>query len=158
MSGTPQGGRLIGLGLVAAQFALMGAIAWRAAPAFLGGRASLWAWAVLVASVALGVAALRANRPGNFNIRPHPKDGGQLVRSGPYAHIRHPMYTSILLAALAAVYGVDVDGRAVVGTGFFVLFGVLWVKAGLEERWMAAQHPGYAAYQAGTARFVPWLL
>ena len=61
-------------------------------------------------------------------------------------------------ALSGSVYGVDVDGRAVVGTGFFVLFGVLWVKAGLEERWMAAQHPGYAAYQAGTARFVPWLL
>lgn len=151
-------GQLAGLALVAAQFALMAVIAWRAAPAFLAGQASAWAWLVLVAAVALGVAALRANRPGNFNIRPAPKAGGQLVRSGPYAHIRHPMYTSILLAALAGVYGVDMAGRAVVGTAFFVLFGVLWVKAGLEERWMVAQHPGYAAYQRSSSRFVPWLL
>ena len=156
--GAGSGGQLAGLALVAAQFALMAVIAWRAAPSFLAGQASVWSWLVLGAAVALGVAALRANRPGNFNIRPVPKAGGQLVRSGPYAHIRHPMYTSILLAALAAVYGVGVDGRAVVGTAFFVLCGVLWVKAGLEERWLAAQHPGYAAYQQATSRFVPWLL
>jgi protein-S-isoprenylcysteine O-methyltransferase Ste14 len=34
---------------------------------------------------------------------------------------------------------------------------VLIVKARLEERWMAARHPGYPAYRARTWRFVPGL-
>lgn len=151
-------GNLTGLALVLLQFALIGVIAWRAGPSFLALQASTLAWTVLAAGVALGAWALSANRPGNFNIRPTPKVGGQLVRSGPYAAIRHPMYSAILLAALAGVYGVDTPGRMLVGTAFFALLAVLWVKAGLEERWMAAQHPAYAAYQKATSRFIPWLM
>jgi protein-S-isoprenylcysteine O-methyltransferase Ste14 len=149
---------LTGLALVVLQFALIGVIAWRAGPSFLALQASTLAWVVLAAGMALGGWALSANRPGNFNIRPLPKDGGQLVRSGPYAYIRHPMYSAILLAGLSGVYGVDIPGRTLVGTAFFALLGVLWVKAGLEERWMAAQHPGYAAYQKESSRFIPWLM
>ena len=146
------------MALVVLQFALIGAIAWRAGPSFLALQASALAWAVLAAGIALGGWALSANRPGNFNIRPVPKDGGQLVRSGPYAFIRHPMYTAVLLAGLAGVSGVDIPGRTLVGTAFLALLGVLWVKAGLEERWMLAQHSGYAAYQKDTTRFIPWLM
>jgi protein-S-isoprenylcysteine O-methyltransferase Ste14 len=158
MSDQPGNHTLAGPALVALQFALIGVIAWRAGPAFLALQASGLAWAVLLAGIALGGWALSANRPGNFNIRPVPKAGGRLVRSGPYAHIRHPMYTALLLMGLAGVYGVDIPGRILVGTAFFALLGVLWVKAGLEEKWMLAQHPGYAAYQKESARFIPWLM
>ena len=158
MSAPPARNHAIGLALVVLQFALIGAIAWRAGPSFLALQASAPAWVVLGAGVALGGWALSANRPGNFNIRPVPKAGGKLVRSGPYAVIRHPMYTAVLLAGLAGVYGVDIPGRMLVGTAFVALLGVLWVKAGLEERWMLAQHPGYAAYQKDTSRFIPWLM
>lgn len=149
---------LVGLALVLLQFALMAVIAWRAGPSFLALQASALAWGVLAAGIALGGWALSANRPGNFNIRPLPKAGGQLVRSGPYAWIRHPMYTAMLLCGLAGVYGVDIPGRALVGTAFLALLAVLWLKAGLEERWMAAHHPGYAAYQKASSRFIPWLM
>ena len=136
------------------QFSLMAVIVWRAGPSFLALQASAPAWVVLGAGVALGGWALSANRPGNFNIRPVPKAGGQLVRSGPDAYIRHPMYASILLAALSGVYGVDIPGRMLVGTALFALLAVLWVKAGLEEQWRVAQHPDYAAYQQESSRFI----
>jgi protein-S-isoprenylcysteine O-methyltransferase Ste14 len=158
MSDTPAKHQLAGLALVLLQFTLMGVIAWRAAPHFLALQASGLAWLVLAAAAALGGWALAHNRPGNFNIRPQPKAGGQLVRSGPYAWIRHPMYSAILLAALAGVYGVDIPGRTLVGTAFFALLAVLWVKAGLEEQWLLARHPGYAAYQKESSRFIPWLM
>ena len=148
----------LGLVLVLLQFVLIGVIAWRSGPSFLALQASTLAWCVLAAGIALGGWALSANRPGNFNIRPMPKAGGQLVRSGPYAWIRHPMYTAVLLAGLAGVYGVDIPGRTLVGTAFLALLGVLWVKAGLEEQWMAALHREYAAYQKDTSRFIPWLM
>jgi protein-S-isoprenylcysteine O-methyltransferase Ste14 len=158
MSDNPAKQQVTGQALVLLQFTLMAVIAWRAGPSFLALQASALAWGVLVAGIALGAWALSANRPGNFNIRPVPKAGGQLVRSGPYAYIRHPMYSSILLAGLSGVYGVDIPGRTLVGTAFFALLAVLWVKSGLEEQWMVAQHPDYAAYQKDSSRFIPWLM
>jgi len=158
MSDNPAKQQVTGQALVLLQFTLMAVIAWRAGPSFLALQASALAWGVLVAGIALGAWALSANRPGNFNIRPVPKVGGQLVRSGPYAYIRHPMYSSILLAGLSGVYGVDIPGRTLVGTAFFALLAVLWVKSGLEEQWMVAQHPDYAAYQKDSSRFIPWLM
>jgi protein-S-isoprenylcysteine O-methyltransferase Ste14 len=82
-----------------------------------------------LACMALGLWALSANRPGNFNIRPEPKADGQLVQTGPYRWIRHPMYTA-----------------------------VLWLKAVLEERMMCQRHPAYRAYMARTRRFLPFLV
>jgi protein-S-isoprenylcysteine O-methyltransferase Ste14 len=148
----------LGALLVAAQFALIGLIAWQAGPFFLRLQASALAWAVLAAGIALGAWAVLCNRPGNFNIRPTPKAGGALVTAGPYAWIRHPMYSALLLLGLAGVYGVDIPGRTLVGTAFFGLLGVLWVKAGIEERLMLARHPGYAAYMKQSSKFIPWLM
>jgi hypothetical protein len=42
------------------------------------------------------------------------------------------------------------------GIGLGLVLLVLWVKAGLEAQWMAAQHQAYAADQKGAARFIPW--
>src|SRR5512134_3536099 len=86
--------------LVALQFGLIAALLFTAWP-----PAGLWlpaACLLLLASAAVGIAALAANRPGNFNIRPEPKAGGRLVTSGIYRWIRHPMYGAVLLALLAA--------------------------------------------------------
>lgn len=35
---------------------------------------------------------------------------------------------------------------------------LLWIKAGFEQRWMAAQQPGHADCMKATQRFVPWLV
>jgi protein-S-isoprenylcysteine O-methyltransferase Ste14 len=148
----------LGMLLVAAQFALIGVIAWKAGPFFLALQASALAWTVLAAGIALGVWAIATNQPGNFNIRPVPKPGGVLVTVGPYAWIRHPMYSAILLMGLAGIYGVDIPGRTLVGTAFFGLMGVLWLKAGIEERLMLASHPGYADYMKQSSKFIPWLM
>lgn len=152
------GDQRLGSALVALQFGLMAVIGWLAGPAFLHGRASLAAWAVGLGAVAVGLWALSANRPGNFNIRPTPKPGAQFVQAGPYRWIRHPMYTSILLAALAGLHGADTSRRPAVAAAVFALAAVLWFKSGLEERWMAARHPAYADYRKTTRRFVPWVL
>jgi protein-S-isoprenylcysteine O-methyltransferase Ste14 len=152
------GGQWLGSGLVVLQFALMAVIAWLAGPGFLRGPVPVVAWAVGLGAVVVGLWALSANRPGNFNIRPVPKPGGQLVQVGPYRWIRHPMYTSILLAALAGPLGADADQRLAVAAAGAALAAVLWVKAGLEERWMVAHHPAYADYMLTTRRFLPWLV
>jgi protein-S-isoprenylcysteine O-methyltransferase Ste14 len=142
----------LGSVLVGLQFTLIAVLAWLGAPAFLGGLAHPVAWLLLGLAVAVGLWAVQANRPGNFNIRPAPRAGGRLVHQGPYRWIRHPMYTAVASLAVACSIA---SGTVAAGLAALLLVAVLLGKAGLEERWMAEQHPGYAAYRAHTWRFVP---
>ncbi|MEQ1682738.1 MAG: isoprenylcysteine carboxylmethyltransferase family protein [Burkholderiaceae bacterium] len=144
----------IGTVLVAFQFALIGALGLYGAPAFLRGNTPVGAWGLAAAGAILGGWALYCNRPGNFNIHPTPRPGGQLVRKGPYRLIRHPMYTAVLLCGLALAWAC---GSVAAWSGWVVLLAVLAVKAAVEERWMLSQHPDYIAYRVGTWRFVPGL-
>jgi protein-S-isoprenylcysteine O-methyltransferase Ste14 len=141
--------------LVALQMGLLALLAMRAGPAFLAGPVPAVAWALAAGGVALGAWALTCNRPGNFNVRPIPREGGRLVQEGPYRWIRHPMYTALILCGVAAAWtrGSAWDWIAVVA-----LAAVLVVKAALEERWMLRAHPGYAAYRARTRRFLPGIV
>jgi protein-S-isoprenylcysteine O-methyltransferase Ste14 len=110
--------------------------------------------ALLVAAVVVGVAALAANRPGNFNIRPLPKAHGELVTRGPYRWIRHPMYTALLLGGGGAALW---SGAWIDAASWVVLLVVLAVKASVEERALIERFAGYAAYRARTSRFLPWV-
>lgn len=104
------------------------------------------------AGAALGVAALAANRPGNFDIRPEPKDGARLVTHGIYAYVRHPMYAALLLVMLAFV---ALDARPWRAGAWCALAAVLLAKAMREERYLLARFPEYAAYRRRTHRFIP---
>lgn len=145
----------LGSALVALQFALFGALALAAVLAGAGRAVPMQAWALALAGVALGAWAVACNRPGNFNIRPEPRAGGQLIVRGPYRWIRHPMYTAVvaLAAACAAVIGATAGWLAVAA-----LAAVLVAKAHVEERALLIVHPGYAAYRAGTKRFLPGIV
>jgi protein-S-isoprenylcysteine O-methyltransferase Ste14 len=114
--------------------------------------ASWLAAALLAASAAVGVAALAANPPGNFNIRPEPKAGARLIQHGIYRSIRHPMYSAFLLLTLAAVAA---DARAWRVVAWLALAAVLDVKARREEGYLQRAYPEYAEYMRRTQRFVP---
>ena len=64
------------------------------------------------------------------------------------------MYTAVILCGLACVW---VFGSATGWLAWAALVIVLTVKATLEEQWMLAQHPDYAAYRTRTRRFLPGL-
>ena len=141
--------------LVTLQFGILALLGWLTWPHWLAGSwgvASALPW---LAGLCTGLWAVMSNRPGNFNIRPTPKAGGQLVQHGPYRWIRHPMYTALLLLAAGCALAVStLSAWALV----LALAAVLTVKAMLEEAWMAREHPDYASYRARTRRFLPWLL
>ena len=102
----------------------------------------------------IGAWALSVNRPGNFNIRPEPKEGGRLIDSGPYRWIRHPMYAALLLCAAGIAIAVP-DSRA--GWLAVLLAVVLHAKMYLEEPWMRARHPDYERCSRRTRRLIPYL-
>lgn len=134
--------------LVAAQFGLLLLLAWRA----VQGGGPAWAAVPVLAGGLLGAWALAHNRPGNFNVLPVPREGGQLVLGGPYRWIRHPMYSALLLAAAGLAWRAGTAADALLGAA---LLAVLAAKALIEERGMRATQPAYAAYCSGTRRFVP---
>ena len=141
--------------LVALQMGLLALLVVRAAPPFLTASVPAVAWALAAGGAALGAWALTANRPGNFNVRPIPREGGRLVQEGPYRWIRHPMYTALIMCGVAAA---SARGSAWDWIAALALAAVLFVKAGVEERWMLLAHPGYAAYRARTRRFLPGII
>jgi protein-S-isoprenylcysteine O-methyltransferase Ste14 len=147
-------GRL-GTALVAAQLGLMGVLALLGGPPFLHGRAPAGAWLLATAGGLVGAWALAHNRPGNFNIRPTPRDGGHLVQDGPYRWIRHPMYTAVMACGFAAAWAA---ASLPAFLAALALPAVLATKAMFEERWMLQRHPGYAAYRQRTRRFLPFLV
>lgn len=136
--------------LVALQFVLLAGLAWNAvrAPGVWGPGV----WLCAAAAAALGVWALRSNPPGNFNIRPTPRPDGRLISGGAYRWIRHPMYSAVLLFAMACA---GAGGHWAGWLAAAVLAAVLLGKAILEEGWMQQQHPAYSDYRARTTRFVP---
>jgi protein-S-isoprenylcysteine O-methyltransferase Ste14 len=64
------------------------------------------------------------------------KENHQLIRTGPYAYFRHPIYSGLDLAAIGGVLAVD-RWRCVLGVGLIVLG--YWIKARKEESMLAAQ-------------------
>jgi protein-S-isoprenylcysteine O-methyltransferase Ste14 len=64
------------------------------------------------------------------------KEGHQLIRTGPYAYFRHPIYSGLILAALGGALAID-RWRCVVGVALIVAGYCL--KARKEESMLAAQ-------------------
>ncbi|MGA9852851.1 MAG: isoprenylcysteine carboxylmethyltransferase family protein [Gammaproteobacteria bacterium] len=81
------------------------------------------------------------------------KPDHRVVDTGPYAIVRHPIYTGLLLAVLATAAA---KGTLWGIVGALLIIVGLWMKARLEERWLT-QELGAAAYQI-YRRKVPMLV
>jgi protein-S-isoprenylcysteine O-methyltransferase Ste14 len=64
------------------------------------------------------------------------KEDHQIIRTGPYAHFRHPIYSGLDLAAIGGAVAID-EWRCVVAVGIIVL--AYWIKAKREESMLARQ-------------------
>jgi protein-S-isoprenylcysteine O-methyltransferase Ste14 len=120
-------------------------------------------WTLLLASALLaiwGFAALRSARaPGSQPRRPGTfpfEETTRLVTSGPYRHIRHPLYTSLLLLAWGAAFKTfTFFGIVIAGLSSFLLY----VTAYYEERESLDRFgEAYDRYTEQTRMFIPGLL
>ncbi|MBV9905347.1 MAG: isoprenylcysteine carboxylmethyltransferase family protein [Alphaproteobacteria bacterium] len=80
----------------------------------------------------------------------------RVVDTGPYRLVRHPIYTGILIAAIATV--VARPSIATFAGAILLLIG-LWIKALLEERFLRRElgAEAYDAYARRTPMLVPLL-
>jgi len=82
------------------------------------------------------------------------KEGHHVVDTGPYAIVRHPIYTGILIAA----FGTAIErGTRPAFVGAALLLLAFWIKARLEENFLRKElgAQAYDAYAARTAMLIP---
>jgi len=109
-----------------------------------------------VALCALGVGVAiwaRAHLGRNWGMPMSQKENPKLVMTGPYAWVRHPIYSGILLAMLGSTIG-----AAVFWILPLLLFGTYFVySARREEQFMISQFPEqYPAYIKRSHMLLPW--
>jgi len=107
-----------------------------------------------VAGVALAIWA-RTILGANWSSRPATKEGHELITSGPYQLIRHPIYSGMLLAMLGTFLISGVPGLLV-----FVAFGAVVIyRIGVEERLMVQLFAEkYLQYKKHTKALIPFII
>lgn len=109
--------------------------------------------AACVAGLAFAIWA-RVHLGRNWGMPRAVKENAELVTSGPYAYVRHPIYTGMLVALIGSA--------AVVGWSWLLLPLVLGAyftySALVEEKLMLRTFPdSYPAYMARTKMLIPFV-
>jgi protein-S-isoprenylcysteine O-methyltransferase Ste14 len=110
--------------------------------------------AVMIAGLLFAIWA-REHLGSNWSRSVTIKQGHELITSGPYAVVRHPIYTGILAGFLGTAIALS-EARGFIA--FVLIFLALWLKLRMEEQWMRSQFgETYATYAHQTAALVPYL-
>ena len=110
---------------------------------------------LILFGVGIGLWAIgehgRVNRGGPSAL-PTPNQNAELITSGLYKYIRHPIYTGVLTVALGMTIW---HGHVFTLIATLFLLGLLTYKSRYEEELLSAQYSDYPEYMQQTGRFLP---
>ena len=114
---------------------------------------------VLLAVAGVGVLALAVSAYQRANaalphVEPTPDAKAELVTSGVYARVRHPIYTAVLLGGVGVALA---HGHIAVIVLALLLIPFFTFKSRYEEKLLRGAYPEYAGYMTRTGRFLPFL-
>jgi protein-S-isoprenylcysteine O-methyltransferase Ste14 len=127
----------------------------RSAQTYQAGSAFMGLCGVVLCALGVGLAILaRVHLGRNWGMPTSRKENPELVTTGPYAFVRHPIYGGMLLAMLGSAIGQSVSWVTPL-----VLFGIYFVySARREEKLMVEEFPDqYPAYMTRTKMLLPLL-
>jgi protein-S-isoprenylcysteine O-methyltransferase Ste14 len=104
------------------------------------------------------IVAMMARRTlaGNWSRAVALKEDHELITTGLYRYVRHPIYTGILLMILATALFV---GTLSAGIGFIIIVLGLWFKLRAEEGLLTKRFPKeYPAYKDRTKTLIPYVV
>lgn len=91
----------------------------------------------------------------SVNVFPEVRKSQQLVTSGIYKYIRHPMYSAVLLTTASFVVG---KFSWLVALLWLILLAVLVVKLSYEEEILVKNFQQYSKYKHATKRLIPFII
>lgn len=145
---------MFGAGIVLISFPLPAA--WLNLQLWPQGRFTFWfGFALTLAGLLFSVWA-RVYLGRNWSRSVTIKQDHELIVTGPYGLVRHPIYSSLFLAFLGTALAIaEVRGML----GFALVALALWFKLRLEEKWMRAEFGAkYEEYSSRVAALVPFVL
>jgi protein-S-isoprenylcysteine O-methyltransferase Ste14 len=109
---------------------------------------------VFASGIALAIWA-RVHLGRNWGMPMTQKAEPELVTSGPYRFVRHPIYSGLLAGLLGTALATNLVGLIIVA----ILGGYFYYSASVEERNLTATFPtAYPAYRTSTKMLVPFVL
>jgi protein-S-isoprenylcysteine O-methyltransferase Ste14 len=109
---------------------------------------------VFASGIALAIWA-RVHLGRNWGMPTTQKADPELVTSGPYRFVRHPIYSGILTGVLGTALATNLIGLIIVG----VLGAYFYYSASVEEKNLTATFPAaYPGYRASTKMLIPFVL
>jgi protein-S-isoprenylcysteine O-methyltransferase Ste14 len=111
---------------------------------------------LIVQALAIAVLpwARRSFQAGQFNIHADPK-GGQLISSGPYKFIRHPMYASVLVIIWSGILSHFSLPNLILGV---VVTVVVAIRIFVEEQSLRETYPEYVDFSRKSKLVIPFIL
>lgn len=117
---------------------------------------TFWCGAVITAGGLLFSVWGRRHLGRNWSRSVTVKQDHELITSGPYALVRHPIYTGLLTGFAGSALARGQWGGVV---AVVLIFIALWRKLTLEETWMRAQFgSAYESYCRRSKALVPFLI
>ena len=109
---------------------------------------------VLVCGLALCVWA-RVHLGRNWGTPMTEKEEPELVTSGPYRFVRHPIYSGLIVGVIGTALATSLLGLAIAA----VLVAYFYYAASVEEKNLTATFPtAYPAYRLSTKMLIPFVL
>jgi protein-S-isoprenylcysteine O-methyltransferase Ste14 len=109
----------------------------------------------LLSAFALLFLTFRENSYLSPVVRIQNERGHQVISTGPYHYVRHPMYAAIVLFVIGTSLLLGSWSGLLIGSAFVAV--LMW-RAILEERVLRSQLPGYTTYMTAVPyRIIPYV-
>ncbi|MGL5060363.1 MAG: methyltransferase family protein [Microcoleus sp.] len=111
---------------------------------------------ILASAIGLGAVILLVkgliDLGKNLTPLPYPREDGELIQTGIYGIVRHPLYGGLILAAFGwTIWRISLSH--LVATAILLIF--FDIKARREENWLSEKYPEYLEYRQRVKKLIP---